>query len=55
MRHKVIVSDRAKEMLITHIRFLAHVNKTASVKLKTRLVEEIRALEDMPLRYPFFN
>ena len=55
MQYKVIISDRAREMLSTHIRFLAHLNKTAAVKLKTRLVEEIRALQDMPQRYPFFN
>ena len=38
-----------------HIRFLAQVNKSAAVKLKNRLVTEIRSLEDMPQRYPFFN
>lgn len=55
MKYKVIVSDRAKEMLGMHIRFLAQVNKAAAVKLKTRLVAEMRALQDMPQRYPFFN
>lgn len=55
MKYKVIISDRAKEMLGMHIRFLAQVNKTAATKLKNRLVEEIRFLQDMPQRYPFFN
>ena len=55
MKHRVIISDRAKEMLGMHIRFLAQVNKTAATKLKNRLVEEIRSLQDMPQRYPFFN
>ena len=55
MKYKVIISDRAKEMLGMHIRFLAQVNKTAATKLKNRLVEEIRSLQDMPQRYPFFN
>ena len=55
MKYKVIISDRAKEMLGMHIRFLAQVNKTAATKLKSRLVEEIRSLQDMPQRYPFFN
>ena len=55
MNYRVIISDRAKEMLGMHIRFLAQVNKTAATKLKGRLVEEMRALQDMPQRYPFFN
>ena len=55
MKYRVIISDRAKEMLGMHIRLLAQVNKTAATKLKNRLVEEIRSLQDMPQRYPFFN
>ena len=55
MQYKVIISDKAKSMLGMHIRFLAQVNKSAAVKLKNRLVAEIRSLEDMPQRYPFFN
>ena len=55
MKYKVVISDRAKEMLGMSIRFLAQVNKTAATKLKSRLVEEIRSLQDMPQRYPFFN
>ena len=55
MKYRVIISDRAKEMLGMHIRFLAQVNKPAAKKLKDRLVTEIRSLQDMPQRYPFFN
>ena len=55
MKYKVVISDRAKEMLGMNIRLLAQVNKTAATKLKSRLVEEIRSLQDMPQRYPFFN
>ena len=55
MQYKVIISDKAKSMLGMHIRFLAQVNKPAAVKLKNRLVAEMRSLEDMPQRYPFFN
>ena len=55
MQYKVIISERAKEMLGMHIRFLAQVNKSAAVKLKNRLIDEIRALQEMPQRYPFFN
>lgn len=55
MQYKVIISERAKEMLGMHIRFLAQVNKTAANKLKNRLIDEIRALQEMPQRYPLFN
>ena len=55
MQYKVIISERAKEMFGMHIRFLAQVNKTAANKLKNRLIDEIRALQEMPQRYPFFN
>lgn len=55
MKYKVIISDRAKEMLGMHIRFLAQVNKPAAIKLKHRIVSEMRSLQEMPQRYPFFN
>lgn len=55
MKYQVIISDRAKEMLGMHLRFLAQVNRSASAKLKDRFVEELRSLQEMPQRYPFFN
>ena len=55
MKYSIIISERAKEMLGMQIRFLSQVNKAAASKLKTRLVEEIRSLQTMPQRYPFFN
>lgn len=55
MKYKVIISDRAKQMLGAHVRFLAQVNKPAASKLKSRLIENIRSLQEMPQRYPFFN
>lgn len=55
MKYKVIISDRAREMLGMHLRFLAQVNKAAAAKLKARLMEQIRSLQDMPQRYPFLN
>lgn len=55
MKYKVIISDRAKEMLGRNIRFLAQINQSAATKLKSRLMEEIRSLQEMPQRYPFFN
>lgn len=55
MKYHIIISERAKEMLGMHIRFLSQVNKVAASKLKMRLVEEIRSLQTIPQRYPFFN
>ena len=35
-KYKVIVSDRAKQMLGIHIRFMAQVNKDAAIAKKNR-------------------
>ena len=54
-KYKVIVSDRTKRMLGTHIRFMAQVNKDASKVKKQELMEAMRSLEHMPQRFPFFE
>ena len=55
MKYKVIISDRAREMLGLHLRFLAQASRPAAEKLKKRFLEEMRSLQEMPQRYPFFN
>ena len=55
MKYKVVISDRAKENLGLHLRFLSQVNRSAAVKLKQRFLMELRSLREMPQRYPFFN
>ena len=55
MKYKVVISDRAKENLGLHLRFLSQVNRSAAVKLKQRFLMELRSLQEMPQRYPFFN
>ncbi len=55
MKYRVVISDRAREMLAKHIRFLAKVNKDAASRLKIRLIEEIRSSQELPHRFPFFN
>lgn len=55
MKYNVVISDKAKEMLGVHIRFLSQVNRKAASDLKNRLIREIRSLEEMPRRFPFFN
>ena len=54
-KYKVIVSDRAKRMLGTHIRFMAQVNKDAAKTKKQELMEAMRSLERMPQSFPFFE
>lgn len=51
-KYKVIVSDKAKQMLGMHIRFIAQVNKEAAKKKKKELIEAMRSLEYMPLDTP---
>ena len=55
MNYTVILSDRAKQLLGQHIRFLAQVNKAAAAELKRRFLEEFRSLESLPQRYPFLE
>lgn len=54
-KYKVIVSDRTKRMLGTHIRFMAQVNKDAAKAKKRELMEAMRSLERMSQRFPFFE
>lgn len=53
--YQVIISDRARQMLGTHIRFLAQANKEAAKRVKQRLVDSISSLRHHPHRLPFFN
>ena len=53
-KYKVIVADRAKRMVGTHIRFLAQINKDAAAAAKKKIITELRTLSEMPHRYPFF-
>lgn len=52
-KYKVIVSDRAKRMLGTHIRFMAQVNKEAAKKKE--IMSAMRSLCQMPQRSSFFE
>lgn len=54
-KYKVIVSDRAKRMLGTHIRFMAQVNKEAAKVKKREIMTAMRSLCQMPQRFPFFE
>lgn len=54
-KYKVIVSDRAKAMLGTHIRFLKKVNKEAAAAKKKEIMSAMHSLSEMPERFPFLN
>lgn len=55
MQYQVIVSERAKEMLGRQLRFLAQVDKKAAARLRTRFMEKLQSLRQMPQRTPFLN
>lgn len=54
-RHKVIVSDRAHQMLAARIRFLAQKSPSAARTAKDELVNAIRSLREVPERFPFVD
>jgi plasmid stabilization system protein ParE len=52
---KVIIADRAKRMLGTHIKFLAQADLLAAREAKARILAAIRSLSKMPDRFPFLD
>ena len=54
-KYSVVVSTAAKQMLGTHIRFIAQVSKESALTQKRQIMAALRSLENMPDRYPFFD
>ena len=54
-QYKVIVSDRARQMLAGHVQFLAQKSPVAARKIKSDLMNAIRSLSTMPERFPFLD
>ncbi|MHB1255730.1 MAG: type II toxin-antitoxin system RelE/ParE family toxin [Dethiobacteraceae bacterium] len=54
-QYKVIISDRALQMLAGHVRFLAQKSPTAARRTKNELMDAIRSLSTMSERFPFLN
>ena len=54
-QYKVIVSDRARQMLAGHVRFLAKKSPSAARKAKNDLMNAIQSLSTMPERFPFLT
>ncbi|HCT37296.1 MAG TPA: plasmid stabilization protein [Firmicutes bacterium] len=55
LQYKVLVSDRARQMLASHIRFLAQKNPAAARQTKKDLMDDVRLLQQMPERFPFLK
>ena len=54
-RYKVVVSDRARQLLAGHVRFLAQKSPDAARRVKKDLMDAIRSLQQMPERFPFLD
>lgn len=52
-KFRVIVSNRAAQMLVSHAAFLAQVNEPAAERLVAAFEEEAGSLEQMPHRCPW--
>jgi len=52
---RVIVSDEATQMLISHARFLAQVSETAAQHLITEFEKKAKSKEDFPERNPWLS
>ncbi|NLI12561.1 MAG: type II toxin-antitoxin system RelE/ParE family toxin [Peptococcaceae bacterium] len=48
--YTVIVSDRATDMLMQHVRFMAQTSLKAADKLRTEIIEAAKSLESFPER-----
>ncbi|MDR3542930.1 MAG: type II toxin-antitoxin system RelE/ParE family toxin [Desulfosporosinus sp.] len=53
--YKVLVSDRSRQMLANHVRFMAQKSPTAARKVKNELMDAILSLRQMPERFPFME
>ncbi|MHB8075449.1 type II toxin-antitoxin system RelE/ParE family toxin [Desulfosporosinus fructosivorans] len=54
-QYRVIISERSRQMLAVHVRFLAQQNPSAARKVKNELINAIRSLSTMPERFPFLT
>ena len=49
-RYQVIISERAGEMLLQHVRFLAQVSARAADKFRIDIAEAAKSLQEFPER-----
>ena len=48
--YRVILSDRAAEMLVQHVRYMAQVNVQAAENLRAEIIEDAKSLQSIPER-----
>lgn len=53
--YKVVISDRVKRILASHIRFMAQMDSDVAKAKKKEIMDAMRSLNQMPQRFPFFN
>lgn len=53
--YRVIISDEAAQMLVSHARFLAQVSETAAQQLISEFGEKAKSLEHFPERNPWLS
>ncbi len=53
--YKVIISERATDMLIEHVRFMAAVSLQAAEKLRAEIIEASESLQSLPERNTWFS
>lgn len=51
-KYSVIISEKAADMLIQHMRFLVEVNIEAAEKLREEMIEASKSLQYFPERNP---
>jgi plasmid stabilization system protein ParE len=54
-KYRIVISDEARRQLGNCVLFIARENAEAADRLRKRLMEAIRSLNEMPARYPFFD
>jgi plasmid stabilization system protein ParE len=54
-RYTVIVSEKAAELLLTHVRFIANVSEEAAQKLIADFNYSARSLDTIPERNPWLS
>jgi len=54
-QYQVVVSDRARQMLASQIKFLAQKSPAAARRTKNELMQAIPSLSALPERFPFLS
>lgn len=54
-KYKIIVSEKATQMLVSHVAYLSQVNYEAAQKLIIEFENSVNALEFMPHRCPWLR